>query len=82
MKCYNCQAEIVAHPNYPQIKIWHDAGSEPPRPHKCPPKEKLIEFGKWKGFTFKEAADISTNQERIHREYLARLREFFKSPYG
>jgi hypothetical protein len=81
MKCYSCNAEIVAHPNYPQVKVWLDKDSEPPRPHKCPPKEKIIQYGKWRGFTYKEAADISSNQERIHREYLAKLREKFRSPW-
>jgi hypothetical protein len=81
MRCYSCQAEIVAHPNYPQIKIWHDAGSEPPRPHKCPPKEKLIEFGKWKGFDYKTAAEITDHVNRTHKVYLESLRQMFKSPY-
>lgn len=82
MKCYRCQAEIEAHPNYPQVKVWHDKGSEPPRVHQCPPQAKIIQDGKWKGFTHREAADISINQDRIHRAYLAKLRMMFASPYA
>lgn len=81
MKCYNCKAEIEAHPNYPQVKVWHDKDSEPKRVHKCPPEQKIIQDGKWKGFTHKEMAEITTNQERIHNAYLERLKAMFKSPY-
>ena len=82
MKCHRCQNEIVAHPNYSDgVRIWHDAGSEPPRVHQCPPQAKIIQDGKWRGYTHKEAADISINQDRIHRKYLASLRAMFASPY-
>ena len=82
MKCHRCQAEIEAHPNYPAVKVWHNKGTDPPIIHQCPPQAKIIQDGKWKGFTHREAADISINQERIHSAYLARLRQQFKSPYA
>ena len=82
MKCYRCQNEIVAHPNYADgVKVWHDKDTEPPRVHQCPPKDKIIQDGKWKGFSHRQAADISINQERIHKAYLAKLRDMFASPY-
>ena len=72
----------MAHPNYPSVKVWHDKDTDPPIIHKCAPQEKIIQDGKWKGFTHREAADININQERIHKAYLVRLREQFKSPYS
>jgi hypothetical protein len=72
----------VPHPNYSDgVRVWLEANIEPPRAHQCPAQEKIIADGKWKGFTHREAADISINQERIHNAYLDRLREQFKSPY-
>jgi hypothetical protein len=83
MQCYRCHAEIVPHPNYADgVRVWHEKGSEPPRVHQCPPQAKIIQDGKWRGFTHKEAADISINQDRIHRAYLAKLRAMFVSPYA
>jgi hypothetical protein len=81
MKCYSCGQAIEAHPNYPTCKVWHNAGTDPPIIHKCPPKEKVITNGRWVGFTVKEANAISLNQERIHSAYLASLREKFRSPW-
>jgi hypothetical protein len=82
MKCYSCSAEIVPHPNYPQVKVWLEPNTEPPRPHKCPPKDKVIQNGKWRGYTFKEAFEIMDHVEKTHAKYLASLREMFRSPYA
>ena len=72
----------MAHPNYPSVKVWHDKDTDPPIIHKCPPQDKIIQDGKWKGFTAREAADIRDHVETTHAKYLASLRLKFKSPYG
>lgn len=73
---------IVPHPNYTDgVKVWHDENTDPPRVHVCPPEARIIHHGKWRGFTFKEAAEIKDHVETTHRKYLDSLREKFKSPY-
>ena len=73
----------MPHPNYSDgVRVWLEANVEPPRPHQCPPEEKIIQQGKWKGFTHKEAAEIRDHVETTHAKYLARLRAMFVSPYA
>jgi hypothetical protein len=80
MKCFNCNLEgLQCHENWPATKILINPQTQ--APHQCDPRDIIIREGKWRGFSRREAAQISTNQERIHNEYLAKLREMFKSPY-
>jgi hypothetical protein len=81
MKCYSCNKEgLKPHENWPATKILINPATE--IAHVCDPHDKIIFKGKWRGFSYRESADISISQERIHAKYLTSLRELFKSPYA
>jgi hypothetical protein len=81
MKCYSCNQEgLKPHENWPATKILINSTTE--IAHVCDPRDKIIFKGKWRGFSYREAGEISLHVEQTHRKYLTSLRELFKSPYA
>lgn len=87
MRCYNCNTEgLECHSNWPATRILINPHTQ--APHVCNRNDIIITKGKWRGvfgvncWTVREANQISLNQERIHSQYLAKLRQQFESPYG
>ena len=80
MRCFNCNAEgLKPHDNWPATRILINPQTE--TPHVCDRRDIIIKQGKWRGFSFREAAEINDHVNKTHLKYLASLRELFRSPY-
>jgi len=81
MKCFQCNAQgLEPHANWPAVKTLINPATG--IPHECDPRDKIITKGKWRGFSVREANEISLHVEQTHKKYLASLRLKFKSPYA
>ena len=81
MKCFNCNMEgLKTHDNWPATRILINPNTE--APHVCDRRDIIIKEGKWRGFSYREAGQISLHVEQTHQKYLTSLREKFKSPYA
>lgn len=57
LRCYRCALDgLIPHEAWPAVRVLIDPNTG--MPHKCDPKDAVIQDGKWKGFTFKEMAKL------------------------
>ena len=72
MKCYKCGTEnLEPHANFPAVRVLIDKNSG--LPHNC--ESIVIKDGKWKGYSYKMAANLWASQRARDKKRLDEIKE-------
>ena len=72
--CHLCGRKfLICHEAWPQVRVLIDPDTG--MPHRCNPRNQIIQEGKWKGHTFGEMAQSWYHQKQIDAKRLKEIRD-------
>lgn len=71
--CYKCGMKfLICHEAWPQVRVLIDP--ETGMPHRCNPRNQIIQEGKWKNHTYGEMAQLWWDQKQKDKKRLDEIR--------